>query len=307
MLAAAGLPRLDRGMSIPAALPDRLDRIASLWLVGCGAMGGTLLGRWIAAGLDPRSVTVIDPQPGAIAGAPAVTSVATPAEAAAGPPPELVVLGVKPQIVAAVASALQPALPQRPLLLSMLAGVRTGTLGQLFPGARLVRIMPNTPARVGKGVTAMFGAGLGPGDSLLAEALARAAGTLLWLDDEHRFDAVTALSGSGPAFLFRFIEALAGAGESVGLDPATAAALASQTVVGAAALVELGEAGPALLRQQVTSPNGVTEAGLDVLDGDGALSSLLRATLRAASERSRALAAAAEATTSPVLPGAGRG
>ena len=298
-------------MSTPAAVPDRLDRIASLWLVGCGAMGGTLLGRWIAAGLDPRSVTVIDPQPGAppvtSAGGPPVTSVATPAEAAAGPPPQLVVLGVKPQIVAAVAAALQPALPQRPLLLSMLAGVRTSTLGHLFPGARLVRIMPNTPARVGKGGTATFGAGLGPGASLLAEALARAAGTLLWLDDEHRFDAVTALSGSGPAFLFRFIEALAGAGESVGLDPATAAALASQTVVGAAALVELGEAGPALLRQQVTSPNGVTEAGLDVLDGDGALSSLLRATLRAASERSRALAAAAEATTSPALPGAGRG
>lgn len=272
-----------------------LDRLDSLWLAGCGAMGGTLLARWLDAGLPPQKVMVIDPSP---AGVPPGFSGEIVADAATlpfgGDGPQLLVLGVKPLTVLQVAEALKGRLPPSPFILSMLAGVRTATLSHLFPGARIVRIMPNTPARVGRGVTALFGANLAPGDAEIADALATAAGRALWVDDENRFDAVTALSGSGPAFLFRFVETLAGAGETIGLDPATASMLALETVAGAAELATRSEATPATLRQQVTSPNGTTQAGLDVLDGDGALSSLLRATLRAAAERSRALATAVD-------------
>lgn len=271
--------------------PDLKSR---MWLVGCGSMGGALLARWLDSGLDASGVTIIDPQPTGVPEAFGGTVAADAAAAAEGPPPELVVLGVKPQIAVAVAETLRPHLPANPLIVSMLAGVKTATLGEMFPAARIVRIMPNMPARIGKGAMSLFGANLAEGDVELVSRLMDTTGFTLWLDDETRFDAVTALSGSGPAFLFRFIETLAGAGESVGLDAATATALAMETVAGAAELAAVSNLSPAVLRQQVTSPNGVTEAGLDVLDGDGALSSLMRATLRAAAERSRTLAVATE-------------
>jgi len=261
-------------------------------------MGGALLGRWLAAGLDPLSVTVIDPAPTGlpsgflgrvvqdIAGAPTVRGLG----------PTLLVLGIKPQALAGLARDLAGAAEDSgPLLLSMLAGVRTAALAQMVPGARIVRIMPNLPARIGRGATAMFGMGATDQDRAAADWLLGATGSAVWLEDESRFDAVTGLSGSGPAYLFRFIEALAGAGEAAGLEPETAARLALETVVGAAELAATSTAGPAELRQQVTSPNGTTQAGLDVLDGNGELSALLRATVRAAADRSRTLAAAAEA------------
>lgn len=273
----------------------------SLWLVGCGGMGGALLTRWLEAGLPDSAVTVIDPDPKGLPDGFSGRRAANAAEAAAiGSAPETVVLGIKPQLLGEVAADLAPLLAA-PLLVSMLAGVRTAALAQAFPAARIARIMPNTPARIGKGITALFGPGLAAPEMAMMEALAGAAGKHFWLDDEGRFDAVTALSGSGPAYVFRFIEGLAGAGESLGLDAETAAMLAFETVVGGAALAGISDLTPAQLRQQVTSPNGTTQAGLDVLDGDGALSSLLRATVRAASERSRALAAAADAATASGL------
>jgi len=290
-----------------SSIPPALERV---WVVGCGAMGGILLARWLLAGLDPLSVTVIDPAPdglpagfsGAVVPDPAVAR----AKQDAGP--TLVVLGIKPQALAGVAPDLLTAFgAARPLVLSMLAGVRTAALSQMLPGARIVRIMPNLPARIGRGATAMFAAGAvddhgSDADRAAIDWLMAATGSAVWLDDESRFDAVTGLSGSGPAYLFRFIEALAGAGEAAGLDPETAAWLALETVTGAAELAATSAASPAELRQQVTSPNGTTQAGLDILDGDGALSSLLRATVRAAAERSRALAAAAEASAeTPIL------
>jgi len=267
-----------------------------LWLVGCGGMGGALLARWLEIGMSPAAVTVLDPEPRALPECFDGCLVANAAAASlVAPDPDLVVLAVKPQMVTAVAADLAGCLPAPTLILSILAGVRTTALVQALAGHRIARAMPNTPARIGQGMTALFGAGLTVSDSACVEALMAAAGATLWLEDEGRFDTVTALSGSGPAYVFRFIEALAGAGEAAGLDPAAAAALALQTVTGAAALAASGELTPAVLRQQVTSPNGTTQAGLDVLDGDGALSSLMRATVRAAAERSRALAAAADA------------
>jgi pyrroline-5-carboxylate reductase len=263
-----------------------------LWLVGCGAMGGSLLARWLEAGLDPATVVVVDPEPRGLPPGFGGAVVALPADAPE--PPALLVLGVKPQQLPLVAPPLREAIGRGPLLVSMLAGVRTATLAQMLPGARVARIMPNLPARIGRGVTALYAAGLAEADAARVEWLARAAGAAVWLDDEQRFDVVTAVSGSGPAFLFRFIEALAGAAEAAGLERDMAAELALETVTGAAALVQATGVPPAQLRQQVTSPNGTTQAGLDVLDGDGALSSLLRATIRAAAERARALALAAE-------------
>ncbi len=275
--------------------PDH-PRLSRVWLVGCGAMGGSLLGRWLESGLPANAVTVVDPSP---TGLPAGFSGAVVPDAisACGPAadPTLVVLGIKPQILPQMAPGLGRLLRPPPLILSMLAGVRSDTLAAFFPGAPIVRIMPNTPARIGRGVTALFANGAEAADIDASNWLMEAAGTALWLDDESKFDAVTAVSGSGPAFLFRFIEALATAAEAAGLEPGMAQRLALETVAGAAELAHQSDVSPAMLRQQVTSPNGTTQAGLDMLDGDGLLSSLLRSTVRAAAERSRALAAQAEA------------
>lgn len=260
-------------------------------------MAGAFVRRWLAEGLDPSALALVDPVRPAIDGPAWAPSV----DALAGAAPDLLLLGVKPQQLGPVAEALAIRLAgATPLLVSMLAGVRTQTLAGRFPGLPLVRIMPNLPVRIGQGVTAVFAPQ--PLDAPLAavlDALLAAGGRIVPLDDERQFDAVTALSGSGPAFLFRFIEALAGAGEAAGLEAETARVLALGTVTGAAALAAAADQPVATLRQQVTSPQGTTEAGLDILDGEGALSALLRATVRAAAERSRALALAAEAAADP--------
>lgn len=275
----------------------------TLWLIGCGAMGGALLARWRAAGLSDPCITVVDPAPANLPADFAGRVVGTCGEASAvAPAPDVVVLGVKPQMVGDVAQALRAALPGRFLLVSMLAGVRTTTLSSLLPAVRVARIMPNMPARVGQGITAAYLPVADGADRTLISAMLAPAGRTVWLDDEQRFDIVTALSGSGPAFLYRFVEALAGAGEAAGLDPETAALLARQTVVGAAALMEESGEAPAALRASVTSPNGTTQAGLDALDGDGALSALVRLTVRAAAERSRALASQADQAVGDAAP-----
>ena len=275
----------------PDPVPPLLSR---LWLVGCGAMGGALLTRWIEFGLAPAAVTVIDPKPGGLpAGfAGALVKDAGAALALSGPP-TMLVLGIKPQMLADIGPSIAAHSGQAPVL-SMLAGVRIGTLQDVFANASIVRMMPNTPARIGKGMTALFTENAGADARAAVEWMADAAGRLIWLDAEEQFDAVTGLSGSGPAYLFRFIEAMADAGEAVGLPSAMARTLALETVVGAAALAAQSDLPPSRLREQVTSPNGTTAAGLQRLDGDGLLSSLMRSTVRAATERSRQLAAAAE-------------
>jgi pyrroline-5-carboxylate reductase len=184
----------------------------------------------------------------------------------------------------------------------MLAGARIETLKSVFPGAEVVRMMPNTPARIGRGMTALYADDAGAGVRTAVEWLADAAGRWLWLEAEEQFDAVTGLSGSGPAYLFRFIEALADAGVAVGLPADIAGTLALQTVAGAAQLAARSDLSPAKLREQVTSPNGTTVAGLQRLDGDGLLSSLMRSTVRAATERSRQMAAEGEQPQALTLP-----
>jgi pyrroline-5-carboxylate reductase len=245
-------------------------------------MGGALLARWLASGLDPASVTIIDPVTKASPG-----GLVPVAAAPEGQGPRVLVLAVKPQLLEEAAAPLLGRLAPDTLVVSVLAGTRVERLAALF-GRPVVRTMPNTPARVGQGATALYG-DVSPEDRALAEALMRAAGSVVWLDDEAQFDAVTGVSGSGPAYVFRFIEALAAAAEAAGLPPELAATLARETVTGAAALAaEAGESA-AELRVQVTSPKGTTEAGLRALDGAGELTGLLTRTVAAAAERSREL------------------
>jgi pyrroline-5-carboxylate reductase len=253
---------------------------APIWLIGCGNMGGALLRRWLDEGLGP--VAVIDP---------AARNLPDGVEAMPRPPatgkPDIVVLAVKPQAWAQAVLPLAGRLGPLTLVISVMAGVQTDDLARLFPGAGIVRAMPNTPAAVGQGVTALF---TRDGDIVqgAAEALFQPVGTTVWLADEAQFDAVTALSGSGPAYVFHFIEALAAAGEAAGLAPAMAMRLARQTVIGAAALAaQDGATAATALRERVTSPGGTTAAGLSVLMPG--LTPLMEQVVAAAAARSREL------------------
>ncbi|TRW14162.1 pyrroline-5-carboxylate reductase [Glacieibacterium frigidum] len=258
-------------MITPRPLPD----IGSVWLLGCGNMGGALLRRWVEAGLT--RVAVIDPAPRSLPEG--VAADATPPEGV----PDVLVVAVKPQMLAEAAAPLIARLGPDTLIVSIVAGVSSATLSAMFGGRQVVRTMPNTPASAGQGVTALFG----PRADGTADALFSAAGTTVWLDDEAQFDAVTAVSGSGPAYVFAMIEALAAAGVAAGLPQALADELALRTVAGAGHLAALGEASPAALRESVTSPNGTTAAGLAVLQP--ALGPLVTATVAAAARRSREL------------------
>lgn len=253
---------------------SKLPGIGTVWLLGCGNMGGALLRRWVTAGLT--QVAVIDPAPRALPDG--VAASATPPEGG----PDVLVVAVKPQMLAAAAAPVIPRLGPDTLIVSIVAGVSTASLSALFEGRQVVRTMPNTPASVGQGMTALFG----PRNDRAA-ALFDAVGATVWLDDEAQFDAVTAVSGSGPAYVFAMIEALAAAGVAAGLPQALAAELALRTIAGAGHLAALGEASPAALRESVTSPNGTTAAGLAVLQP--ALEALIAATVAAAARRSREL------------------
>ena len=252
-----------------------------LWLVGCGAMGGAMLRRWLASGTQAADVTVIDPAP-----RDPVPSVrllpAPPAEEA----PETMVLAVKPQQLGATAGVL----PAPGTLVSILAGVDGATLQALFPDSVVVRAMPNLPVAIGRGVVALHS---DRDDLALRSAMTgfmAPLGLVEWIDSEESFDAVTALSGCGPGFLYRFVDALADAGAALGLPADQAARLALATVEGSALLAAAAEDGPAALADRVASPGGSTRAGLNVLDEGGALRELMRRTLEASRDRNAAMA-----------------
>ncbi len=252
---------------------------APIWLLGCGNMGGALLRRWLAEDMGP--VAVIDPAP---------VNLPEGISAGTAPPvgsPEILLLAVKPQAwreaVAPVAAVIGP----MTLVVSVMAGVTVADIASVFPRSAIIRAMPNTPAAIGMGATALFTTA-GEIAQGAAEALFGPAGTTVWLSDEAQFDAVTGLSGSGPAYVFAFIEALAAAGAAAGLDPALAMQLARATVTGAAALAAADATVPAGdLRARVTSPGGTTAAGLAVLQPG--LAPLLAETVAAAAGRSREL------------------
>ena len=258
-----------------------------LFLVGCGNMAGQMLARWLACGLDPSRVTVLRPSGRAVAeGVRVLTSY--PASLPAG---TTVLLGMKPYQLDDVATGLAPLCAPGTRLVSILAGTPLAELRRRLPAAEIVRAMPNLPVGIGEGVTALCaGAELSPETRSALDALMAPLGLAEWIGDEALFNEVTALSGCGPAFLFRFIDAFARAGEAIGLPADQSARMALATVRGSASMAAQANDSPAVLADKVASPGGMTRQGLNVLDADDRLLRLLTDTLTAARDRGEEMA-----------------
>lgn len=259
-----------------------------LFLVGCGNMAGQMLSRWLGCGLDPARVTVLRPSGRAVAeGVRVVTD--WPASLPAG---TTVLLGMKPYQIVDVAARLAPICAAGTRIVSILAGTTLATLRAHFPEAGdIVRAMPNLPVGLGEGVTALFAdERAGPATRAGVDALIQPLGLAEWIDGEGLFNRITALSGCGPAFLFRFVDALARAGEAIGIPQEQAARMALATVQGSANMAARAAVSPATLADQVASPGGMTREGLNVLDADDRLLTLLTDTLAAARDRGEAMA-----------------
>lgn len=267
---------------------DKADISArGLVLLGCGKMGSALLAGWLARGLNPDAVWVMEPNPSDW-----VRGLGVHLDAGLPDAPAVAILAVKPQMMGAALPALARLGGGGTLFLSIAAGVTIGRLEQaLGAGTPIVRAMPNTPAAIGRGISAMIGNDrAGAGDLRLAEVLLSAVGQTVRLEDEAQMDAVTAVSGSGPAYVFHLIEALAGAARAQGLPEGMAMTLAKATVGGAGALAEAAGEDPAQLRVNVTSPGGTTAAALEVLmHPDTGFPALLNRAVTAAAKRSREL------------------
>lgn len=260
-------------------------------LVGCGKMGGALLAGWLQRGVAAQDVVVVEPTP--VAGLPA--GVRQAADAAAVPKdfaPALVLLAVKPQLMDAVAPAYVGYAKAGACFLSVAAGKTIATLNGLLGGtAAVVRSIPNTPAAVGEGITiACASPSVTAEQRALCESLLVAVGEVGWVEDEGLIDAVTAVSGSGPAYVFLLTECMAAAGTAAGLPSDLAARLARATVIGSGALMKQSSESPAQLRKNVTSPNGTTQAALDVLMAADGVEPLMQRAIAAATRRSRELA-----------------
>ncbi len=267
---------------------DEIER-RGLVLLGCGKMGSAMLAGWLGRGLPAGAVWVIDPAPSDWLVARGVhLNEALPAD------PAVVLVAVKPQVMRGALPQLAPLGGGGVLFVSVAAGIPIAAYEEMLGGQTpVIRAMPNTPAAVGRGITAMVGnAQVTPAQADMAEALLSAVGQVVRLEDEGQMDAVTAVSGSGPAYVFYLIEALAAAGEAEGLAPDLALRLARATVAGAGALAEESGEDPAQLRVDVTSPGGTTAAALEVLmDAQNGLGPLMRRAVGAAADRSRELGA----------------
>ncbi len=256
-------------------------------LLGCGKMGSAMLQGWLARGLDPKMVYVLDPMPSDWVQAQGVhINTDLPED------PALLVIAVKPQMMGDALPRIQALGGGSTVMLSIAAGTTIAHFEAVFgPDTPIVRAMPNTPAAVGQGITALIGNAQVDASALaLSETLLSAVGKTVRLENEGQMDAVTAVSGSGPAYVFHLIETMAAAGEAEGLPSDLAMKLALTTVAGAGALAEAADEGPAQLRVNVTSPNGTTQAALEVLmnDTDG-FPTLLKRAIKAAADRSREL------------------
>lgn len=251
-------------------------------------MGGAMLAGWLAAGVDPARFAVLDP---ALSETPAgVALYRTADEAAAAGGHDAVLLGFKPQQLGALGPGLHGLAGTDVTVCSLLAGITLDQLAAAFPQARAqVRVMPNLAARINKSPVILSARGLDLGARAGVFALFDTLGSAVWLADEAQFDLVTALAGSGPGFVYRFIDALAGAAVDLGLDEPTAASLALAMVEGATALAAASGTDPATLANRVASPGGMTREGLNVLDESDALRRLLTAALRATRDKGAAL------------------
>jgi pyrroline-5-carboxylate reductase len=266
-----------------------------LLLVGAGKMGGALLQGWLAKGLAPREAFVVEPDASMREDLRERFGIVAVAEAKALPvelSPLAIVLAVKPQVMGAALPAYEPLVRRGPVVLSIAAG----TIIERFEAAfgadtPVVRAMPNTPAAIGRGVTVLVAnRHASPEQRALCEALMAAVGQVHWIEDEELMHAITAMSGGGPAYLFLLIEALARAGMRSGLPERLALPLARATIAGSGALAASSEEPVEVLRRNVTSPGGTTEAALRVLMAESGIQPLLDQAIAAATARSRELA-----------------
>ncbi|MEL7272937.1 MAG: pyrroline-5-carboxylate reductase [Pseudomonadota bacterium] len=277
-------------------MADDLEPVAgepTLCLVGAGNMGGALLAGWLGAGRAAANITVIDPNPPQAMVQLIEQSGVNHATAADGVArPDIVIVAVKPQIMDSVLPSLAPLLDSDNVLVSVAAGINMERLAKPFaPVPRVVRTMPNTPSMVGRGITVCVGSdGVSKEQKGWISDLMKAVGAVEWVADESLMDAVTGVSGSGPAYIFHMVEAMAQAGEAAGLPPALALRLARATVEGGGELLHRSDDTAAQLRENVTSPNGTTAAALAVLMGDDGLPDLMTKAVAAAADRSRELA-----------------
>jgi pyrroline-5-carboxylate reductase len=270
-------------------MTDSLLLPGPLFLIGCGNMAGAMLEGWLDAGADPGEISVVRPS-----GRPVGRGVRVLTMLPEDEVPALVLLGVKPQKLDEVAPGLAPVLAPETILVSILAGVEQAALRQRFPAPRtIVRAMPNTPVALRKGVVGLYSHDVEPRARATVERLMAALGHVEWIDDEALFALAGHLTAAAPAFLYRFLDALAEAAAALGLPEEQARRLAVFMAEGAAALAAASEAPPAELARRVASPGGTTEAGLKMLDAEDGLRPLLLRTLDASRRRGLAMAEAA--------------
>ncbi len=262
-----------------------------LVLIGAGKMGSALLAGWLVGGLDAKAVVVIEPSPSPeCAALLADAGIAAHAVPPAGVTADVVVLAIKPQIMGDTLPGLRSLIGPGTTVLSIAAGTTLANLEAGLGPAAIVRSIPNTPAQVGRGITAAVANGrVGPGARDLVTRLLEAVGDVAWVEEEAMIDAVTAVSGSGPAYVFHFVESLAAAAVDAGLPPDLAERLARATVEGAGELLYRSDLSPSQLRKNVTSPGGTTAAALDHLMAEDGLSPLMTRAVAAAKKRSEEL------------------
>jgi pyrroline-5-carboxylate reductase len=278
-------------MDKPTARGALADFSGTLLLVGAGKMGSAMLEGWLSLGLAADKIAVLEPQPTDDIAALAKRGLRL------NPPPRdvgeasAIVVAVKPQTAPEAMPALKPFAGGSTVAVSIMAGRTLRFLEGALPGAAVVRAMPNTPAAIGRGITvAVANARVSPPQRELVHALLSAVGAVEWVEDEALMDAVTAVSGSGPGYVFLLAEAMARAGAAAGLPPALAATLARATVAGSGELLHRSPLDAATLRQNVTSPGGTTAAALEVLMGKDGVEPLMTRAIAAATKRSRELA-----------------
>ena len=278
-------------MSSSVAAASALAQISgTVVLAGAGKMGGAMLSGWLAQGLAARSVVVIEPH-----ATDEIRALASKGVRLNPPPAEVgqvaaLVVALKPQMFREAGPGLKPFATPATLVVSIMAGTTIAAIAGVCGGG-VVRAMPNTPAAIGRGITVAVAAkNVGAGQRAIADSLLRATGSVEWVEDEGLMDAVTAVSGSGPAYVFLLAEELARAGVEAGLPEALATKLARETVAGSGELLHRSEVSSATLRQNVTSPGGTTAAALAVLMGPDGMQSLLTRAVAAATARSKELA-----------------
>ncbi|MBR73065.1 MAG: pyrroline-5-carboxylate reductase [Rhodospirillaceae bacterium] len=264
---------------------------STILLVGGGRMGSALLSGWISSGIQTEQIILVEPdtKSALVHSSNGINVVSSPADLPNGYNPDALVLAIKPQYVSPVISSYKKYLNQT-IIISVAAGITIKKIQNAVGHLPIVRAMPNTPAAIGKGITvACVNSKVNGIQKSLSYKLLEVTGKMVWIENELYMDGVTAVSGSGPAYVFLLIECLCEAGIAIGLPPKLSSQLAEMTVAGAGELAILAEESPTNLRQNVTSPGGTTAAALDILNGPNGMPDLLIRAVAAAAKRSKEL------------------